>query len=406
MSLFDDIMGSSLMMEASTETHMIRDAIYPQVEKTLSTPKGNREFREAVRKFIDKNHANLYTSGPVNMVAFTDMDKKAFFDIFDMDENEVKKVITEMTKTVNDKANWRLMRQNPIFCLFYECIRYYTLKKDTSGINTALAIYALSVYPSVFSVSFKYGANAQVMQYTVDNLTQKHLFKQMGNVFSTLMASIQNSYRFLQPGFADSPDSEIIRWTSRIRNDQKSLLRNIADEYYANFKKGLKVSTQSEVYGDNEQIQDNVNNTSVVEDVTRKITLSMVTNGVDFTRASAAAKIAGISVSDLRFYLDKIIIDDRRTELQEFIEAILFIFLYVEHHRPEEINETGFLKFSLELFRRTNTNDVNVVKIKDCLQKWSDDTGIVERFKRLASQINYKKGIFLYVILCIQYYNT
>ena len=154
------------------------------------------------------------------------------------------------------------------------------------------------------------------------------------------------------------------------------------------------------------KIQDNVNNTSVVEDVTRKITLSMVTNGVDFTRASAAAKIAGISVSDLRFYLDKIIIDDRRTELQEFIEAILFIFLYVEHHRPEEINETGFLKFSLELFRRTNTNDVNVVKIKDCLQKWSDDTGIVERFKRLASQINYKKGIFLYVILCIQYYNA
>lgn len=401
---FEDL--ESYFKESEESTFIIRDVIFPIVESVLSTPQGDKKFRKLVENFINKNSSKLHTSGPVYMVPFTDRDKEDFFDCFNTTKNELLKPINDMTKIVNDKANWRLLKQNPIFCLFYECIRYYTLKKDNTGVNTALAIYALSVYPSVFSVIFPHGANPDIMQYTIDNLTAKYIMKQAGNVFSALMMSIQNSYRFLRDGFTNSPDVEVIRFIARIRNDQKSMLKNVANNYYANHKQGLRVKTQSETYGNDQLIDDNVNNTSVVEDVTRKITISLITNGVDMTRASAAAKIAGVSISDLRFYLSKIVVEDRTTELQKFVESILFIFLYQEHHKPNEINEKKFLQFAMDLFRRTNSNDVNVVTIKDSLQKWSDDTGVTTRFKRLASQINYKKGIFMYMILCIQYYNN
>ena len=401
---FEDL--ESYFKESEESTFIIRDAIFPIVESVLSTPQGDRKFRKLVEDFINKNSSKLHTSGPVYMVPFTDKDKEDFFNCFNTDKRELLKPINEMTKIVNDKANWRLLKQNPIFCLFYECIRYYTLKRDNTGVNIALAIYALSVYPSVFSNIFKYGANPDIMQYTIDNLTAKYIIKQAGNIFSALMMSIQNSYKFLRDGFADSPDVEVIRFIARIRNDQKSMLKNIANNYYDNHEKGLRVKTQSETYGNDQLIDDNLNNTSVVEDVTRKITISLITNGVDMTRASAAAKIAGVSISDLRFYLSKIVVEDRTMELQKFVESILFIFLYQEHHKPNEINEKKFLQFAMELFRRTNSNDINIVTIKDSLQKWSDDTGVTTRFKRLASQINYKKGIFMYMILCIQYYNN
>lgn len=392
--------------EAGNNTYIIRDTVYPIVEKTLSTPQGDRKFREAVRLYIDKNSSKLHTAGPVYLVPFTDQDKETFFNVFETTPSELLKPINDMTKTVNDKANWKLLKQNPIFCLFYECIRYYTLKKDKTGINVALAIYALSAYPSIFSVMFKYGANPDVMQYTIDNMTNKYNIKRAGNVFGLLMMSIQSSYEFLEKEFNDSPDSEVIRFIIRIRNDQKSLLKNIANKYYENHKKGLRVTTQSEVYDDNQLIDDNLNNTSVVEDVTRKIALSLVTNGVDMTRVTAAARIAQVSMVDLRLYLTQIITESKSHELERFIEAILFIFLYQERHKVNEINERKFLQFSVELFRRTNTTDVNVVTIKELLQKWSEDSGVTERFKRVASQINYKRAIYMYIILCIQYYNS
>lgn len=396
----------SYFSEASGDTYMIRNTIYPIVERVLSTPQGDRKFREAVRVYIDKNSMKLHTAGPTYLVPFTDADKQSFFDIFNTTPAELLKPIVAVTKSVNDKANWKLLKQNPIFCLFYECIRYYTIKKDSTGVNTSLAIYALSAYPSVFSVMFKYGADPDVMQYTMDNLTAKYIIKQAGNIFSGLMVSIQNSYKFLQKEFVDSPDSEVIRFIARIRNDQKSLLKNIANNYYENHKKGLRVSTQSETYGDNQMIDDNLNNTSVVEDVTRKIVISLITNGVDMTRTTAAAKIAQVSMVDLRLYLTQIVVESRTSELERFVESILFIFLYQEHHKPNEINERKFLQFGIELFRRTNTTDVNVVTIKDLLQKWSEDSGVTERFKRTASRINYKRAIFMYIILCIQYYNS
>ena len=395
----------SFIFESAGDTYVIKSKIYPIVEKTLSDPQKDKKFRNAVRSYIDRNSTDLHTSGPVNLVPFTDSDKEIFYNIFDTSKDQLIGPIDEMTKGINDKANWRLLRQNPIFCLFYECIRYYTIKKDKTGVNTALAIYALSVYPSVFAMLFQYGTNADVMKFTMDNLSAKYLMKQEGSVFGGLMKSIQNSYNFLKPNFIDSSDKEVVRFITRIRNDQKSLFKNIATQYYQNHQKGLRASTQSETYGDNQLIDDNMNNTTIVEDVTRKIVLSLITNGVDLTRATAASKITNISLVELRFYLNKIITEDRSDELRQFVEAVLFAFLYQDKHQPYEINEKKFLQFCLEYFRKTNTNDKNISTFKYLLDKWSADVGINAKYKRLASQIAYKRAIYTYIILCIQYYN-
>ena len=246
----------SFIFESAGDTYVIKSKIYPIVEKTLSDPQKDKKFRNAVRSYIDRNSTDLHTSGPVNLVPFTDSDKEIFYNIFDTSKDQLIGPIDEMTKSINDKANWRLLRQNPIFCLFYECIRYYTIKKDKTGVNTALAIYALSVYPSVFAMLFQYGTNADVMKFTMDNLSAKYLMKQEGSVFGGLMKSIQNSYNFLKPNFIDSSDKEVVRFITRIRNDQKSLFKNIATQYYQNHQKGLRASTQSETYGDNQLIDD------------------------------------------------------------------------------------------------------------------------------------------------------
>ena len=83
----------------------------------------------------------------------------------------------------------------------------------------------------------------------------------------------------------------------------------------------------------------------------------------------------------------------------------MVLFLYDEKKTKQDINSTFFLKWSSELFRKTNSNNPNIKNIKDTLDKWGEETGVHAKFKREASRVNYKKAIFWYFILSIQYYN-
>lgn len=415
MEYFDDFnewFGNPFFLEAANpETTIIMNTIYPNVKATLDNPAGDRKFKNMVGEFIDRNNKKLFTSGPVHQIPFTDKDKNDYFNLFNISKDDVVKSIVDVTKAINDKSNagWKLIRQNPIFCLFFATIKYYTLKKDEKGLNTALSIYALCVYPSVFHKYFNYGSNEGVMNYTIDNLTEKYIFKQAGHVFGALLMSIRNSYAFFKPEFMKpetATDALVIRFIQRIRNDQNSLIKHVSIEYYANYHKGASITDSKESYDGTQMVDDTLNNTSLVAQIGEKITLMFLKDGVDLNRAALAAKLSGVSISDVRFYLTQIF-DQKATEsVSKFIQAVLFIYLYDEKHKPEDINSRNFLIWSTDLFRRTNSNNVNVVTIKTSLDKWAEDAGILSKFKREASRVNYKKAIFFYIIISIQYYNN
>ena len=342
------------------------------------------------------------------MIVFGDNDKAEYYNLFQIQESDIKEMVTRITKQIGSKSDFLLLRNNPIFWVFYCCIRYFTLKKDAKSLNSALAIYALSAYPSVFSRYFKYEVSSPgTMIYTIDHLTGKFLIKQKHHIFGALTYSIQQSYKFLQPGFKDMPDSEVIRFIQRIRNDQNSMIKKICNQYTANHAKGLTVKgTLDDAIDDGTVDTNTQNNTTVVESIARKVSLPTITNGIDIRRAEACAKLAQVSITDTRFYLTKIIIDDNLDDVQKFIESILFVFLYEENHDETEINSSSFLVWCSALFRKTNSNDTNIKTIKRLLDKWAEESGVHEKFKREASRVSYKRALFFYFALSIQYYNN
>lgn len=395
-------------MEATALGHMMRDYLEPIVQGTLSVPQNDRKFKQEIGNFINRNITKLTESGPMDLIPFGDIDKKTFFDIFKLEDVEVVEKTKEMTKQLNSNAkDFKYLHGNPILLLFYFCIRYYYLKKDSKALNSALSIYALAVYPSIFSRLFRYGVKKPVMQYTMDNLTDKFLMKKKGNLFATLVESIQRSFKFLEPNFKEANDVEVVRFIQRIRNDQKSMLKKIANEYYKNNDKGLAISVNNDIYDDNTPILDDVTNaTSQVENISQKVLLPILTNGVDITRAEMAAKICGIGISDCRYYLTMILIDKNSDSLQKFLESVLFLYLYDAHKRPQDINSSYFLSWGMSMFKKTNSNNTNIKLIKSTLDIWAEDSGIHAKYHREASRVNYKKAIFFYILLSIQRYNN
>lgn len=396
-----------LIMEAvSPTTHIALERLYPSIEGVLRTPVGDTKFKRLVGEFMDKNNEKLHTPGPLYMIPFGDIDKGRYYELFNLNPKDIVKMVTEITSSITAKSDFKLLRGNPIFWVFYFCIRYYMLKKDEKGLNAALAIYALASYPSIFYSFFRYEPDAVFMQYTMDHLSYKFIMKQEGHLFGGLFASIQNSYNnSLRPGMEDASDGEVIRFIQRIRNDQKSMIKNICDVYMKNKQMGKRLGLNKSSNADTMIDTDLENNTSVVEVVSQKIVLPLITSGLDLKRVNQARQLANISLAECRFYLSKIVSVKYTDEINNFVSSILFLFLYTDRHPKGDINSSQFLVWSSELFRKTNSNDENIRTIKECLDKWADDTGIHKKYKREATRVGYKKAIFWYFILSIQALN-
>ena len=385
-------------------TFIIRDKVYPRISKFLETSVGKQKFSAAVGEFVNRHNSKLTAVGPVYMIPFTDVDKLNFYKLFNITEDELKEVSIEVCNVVNEKASWRLIRDNPFFILCYCIIRYFTITKDSKLLQTALILTALVFYPSVHAKYFQYQPNPGIMQYTIDNLSNRFIIKKTSHIFGTLSQSIQSSWKFHEKNFYKGSDQDFVWFVQRIRNDQNSLIKKIAQAYYENYKKGLSVSTQVDSYED-QAIVDNDNNSNKVESITNKVVMKMLINGIDLKLCDAASAAANVSRLDLRNYISKIVVDKNLDVMKQFIESIVFIFLYDEKKEIEQINSMEFTAFAIKIFKKTNSLDKNVNNIKDTLEKWGKETGIFSKYvKREATRIEYTKAVFLYFILSIQKY--
>lgn len=396
---------SDIFLEVASDSTLLRDFIYPFIENTFkNNPANVRKFNQLVSNYINRNIDKLTTSGPVYLIPFTDNDKAQYYTLFGITEKELKKTMKEHTRTLGS-SKFLLLNQNPIFSLFYFVIRYFTLHPDKKNLNSALSIYALSAYPSIYTKYFPNGVIEPVMKYTIDNMTDKFLIKKTNHVFGALVESIQNSYRFLKPYMKEASDKEVIRFIQRIRNDHNSMFKKIANVYMDNYKKGNAVVTTNTMYDDDTPIVDEIANASTeVQNAVLKVSMPIISNGVDIVRAEASAKMSGIGVSDCRYFLTQIMTEKNVNELQMIIESILFLYIYEEKKRVRDIRSEYFLAWAASLFKKTNSKNDNVTRINTILNKWAEESGINKKYARIASRINYKKSIFFYIILSIQKY--
>lgn len=397
--------ASDIFLEAASDSTLLRDFIYPFIESTFkNNPTNVRKFNQLVSNYINRNIDKLTTSGPVYLIPFTDNDKAQYYTLFGITEKELKKTMKEHTRTLGS-SKFLLLNQNPIFSLFYFVIRYFTLHPDKKNLNSALSIYALSAYPSIYTKYFPNGVIEPVMKYTIDNMTDKFLIKKTNHVFGALVESIQNSYKFLKPYMKEASDKEVIRFIQRIRNDHNSMFKKIANVYMDNYKKGNAVVTTNTMYDDDTPIVDEIANASTeVQNAVLKVSMPIIANGVDIVRAEASAKMSGIGVSDCRYFLTQIMTEKNVNELQMIIESILFLYIYEDKKRVRDIRSEYFLAWAASLFKKTNSKNDNVTRINTILNKWAEESGINKKYARIASRINYKKSIFFYIILSIQKY--
>ena len=345
---------SELFLEdAIGHTMVLKNLVEKRISNTLQEPANDRKYKRFISEFIDRNIEKLTTSGPVYLIVFGDDDQKNYFELFGITKEEIVESMVALTKGTGVQSDFKYLRQNPIFVILYFCIRYYTKKNDQKGLNSSLSLYSLAVYWSIYTKYFPHGVIEPVMQFIIDNLTDKFLIKKSKHIFGTLVESIQRSYKFHKSRILQGGDDDVVAFIQRIRNDQNSLIKKVANEYMKNYREGNAVRTRNDDYDPDNPILDAIENaTTAVQAQVDKVILPIITDGLDLVFAEASAKMAGISVADCRLYLLKIIVQKNLNSLQNLIESILFLFIYEEKRTTRDIKSQYFLAWELRCLRK------------------------------------------------------
>lgn len=394
-------------MEAAVKnTTILKDLIYPIVEKTFATQANVRKYKMLISQFFEKNTPKLTTPGPQYLIVFGDADKDEFYKLFGITKEEIVFAMKNVIKSAGSSAEFKYLTNNPFLSFLYYIIRYFTLHHDDKALNATLGLFSIDVYWSIFTKYFPNGVIEPVMNYTIDNLTDKFIIKKAGTIFGALTESAKHSYEFHKSKIRTGNDPDCIAFLQRIRNDQNSMFRTISGIYYDNHKKGNAITTRNDDYDPENPILDDITSASTeVQATVNRVCMPMIANGVDISLAEAASAIGNVSVTNLRIYLMKIFVNERLDEITQIVESILFLYINGEHKSSRDIRSAHFLYWTYALFKKTNSKDGNIVRINTILNRWGEETGIYKAFESEGSKINYKRAIFTYIAMCIQKYN-
>jgi len=377
---------------------VLLNELYPLIEKGLSKKENTQKLKLAVSQFLDRNNEKLTTNGPVYRIIFSEEDANKLYEAIEVDPLTIKGIIN---RSPTIKSQWQIMN-NPFNSAIALTIRYYKVNKNPEMVNATLIYLTMSMYPSLHYKYFQYEPNENIMNYTINNLSNKFKIKQTGTIYAALVDTVQVSDRTYTDDLIRGTDKDIVDYIEAVKTRMNSLLRKISNEFYENDKKKNYLNTESDSF-EEDNYHEADSNIYAVERVTNNVVLKLIVNGPNIQLVNIAAKMSQVSVSELRNYVNTLVIGENREQIKTVVECILFLYLFDSQNKVEDIGSNKFLFYCLEVYKKSNTTDENIIKIKKILDEWLEDLGTYKKTQRLATINNFRRALFTFFVLSIQH---
>ena len=369
------------------------EKINPILEKNF--PSKSNSHQVDIRKFIDKNNEVLFDIGPTYRLYFSDDERDKLFPYLGIRKMQIIDIIKK-DKTV-DKT-WYFM--TPFNLSLMLIIRYYMLKKETKKMENSIIYLALSLYSSLHARQFPYVPNENIMNYTINNLSNKFKLKNstlIEAIKSTAMVSHETYKDYLKEGTDVLLNTYVLSLHTRL----SGFIIKIATEFYKNQQEGNYLNLEEDDYSE-ENYHVNDNESFIITRLSDNVTTNIITKGVDHKLVKLSANMCGVSVNGLQKSLQDIIY---KKDKEIKILSVLILQLYLDNKKnpPESIASKNFIDYCLQLYVKSNTNDENIIKLKALLDKWLTETSpLYLKTNRLATKNNLRKAVYMYLVFNIQ----
>lgn len=377
--------------------NIITTELYDTVAKNLSNKATQTQLKKDVGMYLDRYTDKLTTIGPVHRTLFIDSDKEKLYNAIGVTGPQIKAVLAKSPEVKQSGANM----SEPFNTGCALAIRYFSEARNKEMVSVVLVYLTLSMYPSLHKKYYKYGMNEQIMAYTINNLSNKYIIKQKGNLYDSLVYTTSNTYILHENRLAKGTDKNYIDFILDVKTRQNSLMRKIAQEFFKNHESGHYLNSDGDS-NDPDNFYEADSNTFNIERITNSVVLKLTVNGADIRYVDTAAKYCKISRTELRNYVNTMVTNDNREDIRKIAESILFLFIFDSKNTIQEVGSTKFLLYSLEVYKKSNTSDKNVIRIKEILDKWLEELGTYKKTQRLATINDFRRALFIFFVITIQ----
>lgn len=379
------------------DNRILLDELYPTVEASLNNAQNTVNLKRGIGAYLDRNMEKLTTIGPVHRVMFSDFDKDALYEATGTNPQDVIKMIKKSSAI---KGSWQIMNE-PFNSAITMGLRYYLLKKNNEMVKNLLIYLTMSMYPSLHSKYFRFAPNERVMNYTINHLSNKFKIKQLGTIYAALVDTTEVCVKTNEDKIKRGEDKDVVDFIMDVKTRLNSLIKKISIEFYKNNEEGRYMNLEVDNY-DEENYRESDSNTFAVERMTNNVVLKLTVDGPNTRLVDAAARLCKISVNELRNYVNTMVTNEHREDIKSIVEATLFLFIFDGQNTIQEVGTNKFLMYCVETYRKSNTTDPNIIKIKKILDKWLEDLGTYKKTQRAATINDFRRALFYFFVLTIE----
>lgn len=380
-------------------TTVIHDEQYARVSAALD--RGGQEFPRYVQRFVDRNSESLFATHMGGRVSYGPDVEADLFRICGVRKDEMQ---ATMSRTEVIREHWKVGNE-PVYYLLLLAQRHYLEKKKPKEQHLALMMFGVISYSIQQRRYFKYASGVgfdNVMNYTINQLSQKFLIKQHGSVYGALEATLEKSGETYQDLVASHSDADALLYITNTSSRINNWVQNFAKEFYKNKDSGRYLNVDKEVDPEEGFLRDTTNVSMAISKITDNAVLATKTNAPNTRVARLLASSNGISQSELISAVEQI---NRKEEerLRELIRVILTIFLVDQRQQAEDICSTRFTLYCLRAYGKSHTKEPNVLRLKGILDELlADYSETYNKTQRAHTQINLRKALFQYYVSHIQ----
>ena len=384
-------------MRGQTKAIVIK--LYPLVAKSMATNTNN--FRRQFTKFVNGRTKELFATGPLNRMPFGTQDADEIFDSVKISRMDVKKAIAET-------YYWEIPAFNPRYAkdevtvLLLAIIRYFILKKDQKNAELASSYLGFTgkFYPSIHYAIFPKAEPAKyehVMDYVINNLTNKYDIKREGHVIGTVTSIAKSWMDTYEKRFKEFDDEDVAYLVQQYHNRIKSFIKNIAALYYKAYENKDYITFDSENQSDEDfrlTDSDSLKAERCIENAMSK--LNTMTVDYRFCKMSSDSLVR---TDEVKSIIESIVSDKNNVaDVKELVR--LLVYTYFESSNTKDVSDIKFITFSVTA--KPNSKDPHILRIKELVESWLMTSERYQRRKsRLATKNSYFKTILMYFTLII-----
>jgi len=383
----------------------VEQILFKHVQANLAKTEKEKHLVKLFMRYSDQNSEILYDSGMTVRPMFHPSLDEEIVSAIGLSLDDCEEFINTCP-SIRGTSRREKSFDKPIYHALLTSVVYFLKRKKEREAILMNLFLALRFYSSLHRKYFPHGVKKEIMDYTVSNLTNKFDIKAQGNLIKALdKMAINNLNTYRDKYLGELDDEKFMLYMESLRTRCNSLVQNISDEYYTNWKAGNYMNTDRGEFttSDGESIQiERTNASSTVVQAASAFSIWFNSSSVDLKLVDTVAKQTETAPSTIRHVLEKI--KEKDNQAIPIISENLFALLLEEQGKTmNSICSRFWVPFAISQFSKTNTENILIINIRKILNSLLEKYSVkFAGTRREATRMNYRRALLLYFALLIQ----